>query len=121
MAVREGEAPSPRLGAASFPRTPAAGMGRRVGRVLLGDGGIGRTAGLAVLILILGFLSLYPMAMLFYGSIHSAPPGMAGEYNLAGYASLFTAENIVVVANPVTSLKVFAAVQAYSCRVSVRT
>ena len=54
----------------------------------------GRPAGIAVLILILCFLSLYPMAMLLYGSLHSTPPGVAGEFNLNGYINLATPENL---------------------------
>ena len=50
----------------------------------------GRPAGIAALILILCFLSLYPMAMLLYGSLHSTPPGMAGTFNLDGYVSIAT-------------------------------
>lgn len=44
----------------------------------------GRPAGIAVLILILCFLSLYPMLMLLYGSLHSTPPGIPGMFNLDG-------------------------------------
>jgi len=51
-----------------------------------------RTLGLAALLLVLGFLTLYPMGMLLYGSLHSTPPGEAGQFNLAGYAALFTGE-----------------------------
>jgi iron(III) transport system permease protein len=61
----------------------------------------GRPAGIALLILGLGFLTLYPMAMLLYGSLHSTPPGMAGEFNLDGYASLATAENLQALVNTV--------------------
>jgi iron(III) transport system permease protein len=59
----------------------------------------GRGTGIAALVLVLGFLSLYPMAMLFYGSLHSTPPGIAGTFNLDGYASLATAENLTVILN----------------------
>ncbi len=78
--------------AANFPGRTAASLGRLVS---------GRGIGIAALIVILGFLSLYPMAMLFYGSLHSTPPGIAGEFNLDGYAALFTAENLTVMANTV--------------------
>ena len=61
----------------------------------------GRPAGLAALILVLGFLTLYPMAMLLYGSLHSTPPGIAGAFNLDGYAGLASAENAAVLANTV--------------------
>jgi iron(III) transport system permease protein len=59
----------------------------------------GRPAGLAALILLLAFLTLYPMAMLLYGSLHSTPPGMAGTFNLDGYLGLASAENLAVIAN----------------------
>ncbi|MBN9080921.1 MAG: iron ABC transporter permease [Rhizobiales bacterium] len=38
---------------------------------------------------------------MFYGSLHSTPPGMAGEFNLDGYRSIFTASNMVVLLNTV--------------------
>src|SRR6478735_3606061 len=59
----------------------------------------GRPAGIALLILGLGFLTLYPMAMLLYGSLHSTPPGMAGTFNLNGYASLASSENLQALVN----------------------
>jgi iron(III) transport system permease protein len=58
-----------------------------------------RPAGLAALIVLLGFLTLYPMAMLFYGSLHSTPPGIEGTFNLDGYTGLASAENLAVIAN----------------------
>lgn len=61
----------------------------------------GRAAGIAGLILILCFLSLYPMVMLLYGSLHSTPPGIPGAFNLDGYVGLASAENLVVLANTV--------------------
>jgi len=66
-----------------------------------GLGRFGRPAGLALLVLLLGFLTLYPMAMLFYGSLHSTPPGIAGTFNLDGYTGLASAENLTVLANTV--------------------
>jgi len=62
---------------------------------------LGRPTGITLLVLLLGFLSVYPMAMLFYGSLHSTPPGVAGEFNLDGYAGLLTSENLEVLANTV--------------------
>lgn len=59
----------------------------------------GRPAGLVLLIALLCFLTLYPMAMLFYGSLHSTPPGIAGTFNLEGYAGLVTSENFTVILN----------------------
>ncbi len=51
--------------------------------------------------LILAFLAIYPLAMLLYGSLHSTPPGMAGEFNLDGYRRMATAENGLVLFNTV--------------------
>lgn len=61
----------------------------------------GRDVAVLILVLILGFLAVYPLAMLFYGSLHSTPPGMAGEFNLDGYRAIFTASNMVVLLNTV--------------------
>lgn len=58
-----------------------------------------RPAALVLLIAVLAFLTLYPMAMLFYGSLHSTPPGVEGTFNLDGYAGLLTSENAFIVAN----------------------
>ncbi len=58
-----------------------------------------RAAGLAVLLL--ACLTLYPMGMLLYGSLHSTPPGEAGSFNLAGYAGLFTGETARVLLNTI--------------------
>ncbi|HEY2876209.1 MAG TPA: ABC transporter permease subunit, partial [Reyranella sp.] len=49
--------------------------------------------------LALCFLTVYPLAMLLYGSIHSTPPGMAGEFNAAGYRALLQADNLQALAN----------------------
>src|SRR5882757_1125937 len=62
---------------------------------------LNRNLALSGLIAILAFLSLYPLAMLFYGSIHSTPPGMAGEYNLDGYRAMLTGENFKILFNTV--------------------
>jgi iron(III) transport system permease protein len=62
---------------------------------------LSRTLPLAALIALLAFLTLYPMGMLFYGSIHSAPPGMAGELTLAGYRAMLSGENAKILANTV--------------------
>jgi iron(III) transport system permease protein len=61
----------------------------------------GRTIGMTLLIALLAVLTLYPMAMLLYGSLHSTPPGMAGEFNLDGYLGLATAENAGVLLNTI--------------------
>src|SRR3954468_19380084 len=41
------------------------------------------------------------MGMLFYGSVHSTPPGMPGEFNFDGYRALVTGDNFKVLANTV--------------------
>ena len=61
----------------------------------------GRTIGVAALVLLLGFLTLYPFGMLLYGSLHSTPPGMAGEFNLHGYAEVFSAPTMLILLNTV--------------------
>src|SRR5262245_41351788 len=47
-----------------------------------------RNAGLSAVVLVLGFLSLYPLAMLLIGSVSSAPPGTAGDFTLEGYRAV---------------------------------
>src|SRR6185436_1931024 len=61
----------------------------------------GRTIGMTLLIALLSVVALYPMAMLLYGSLHSTPPGMAGEFNLDGYLGLATSENAGVLLNTI--------------------
>src|SRR5262247_2621227 len=39
-------------------------------------------AALAVLLAVLLFLTAYPMAMLLYGSLYTAPPGEIGSFSL---------------------------------------
>lgn len=60
-----------------------------------------RVAGLALLVAILAFLSVYPLSMLLYGSLHSTPPGMAGTFNLDGYRDILTRENLITLLNTV--------------------
>lgn len=62
---------------------------------------MGRRLPLAALVAVLAFLTLYPMGMLFFGSIHSAPPGASGEFNLAGYRSMLSGENGRILANTI--------------------
>ena len=54
---------------------------------------------IGMLILLLAFLSLYPLGMLFYGSVHSTPPGEPGVFNLTGYREMATWENFRILAN----------------------
>ncbi|WP_022721047.1 iron ABC transporter permease [Rhodopseudomonas sp. B29] len=76
-----------------------AGLGA-FGRAL-GATSAGRFIAIALLIAVLAFLSVYPLSMLLYGSLHSTPPGVAGEFNLDGYADVFTWQSFVTLANTV--------------------
>ena len=55
-----------------------------------------RSVGMLALILFLAFLTIYPFSMLLYGSLHSTPPGMAGEFNLNGYREAMNPENLKI-------------------------
>ena len=57
-----------------------------------------RIIAVTLLALLLAFLSVYPLSMLLYGSLHSTPPGVAGEFKLDGYRAVFTAENSIIAA-----------------------
>ena len=61
----------------------------------------GPIVGLIVLIVILAFLSLYPLSMLLYGSLHSTPPGMAGTFNLAGYQDVLSQQSLLALLNTI--------------------
>jgi iron(III) transport system permease protein len=61
----------------------------------------GRIIGLVLLVAILAFLSVYPLSMLLYGSLHSTPPGMAGTFNLDGYRDILTQQNLITLLNTV--------------------
>lgn len=61
-----------------------------------------RTLALGALLLTLAFLTVYPLGMLVYGSFHSTPPGMAGEFNLDGYRSLLSERALTVLWNSLT-------------------
>src|SRR5688572_11852966 len=79
-----------------------ASAGEREGWRLTAEALLAKTTrhlGAAALILLLSFLSIYPLAMLFYGSIHSTPPGEPGVFNLNGYREMATMENVVILAN----------------------
>ncbi len=77
----------------------AAGLSARLR--LLQATSAGRTAALVLLVSILGFLSVYPLSMLLYGSLHSTPPGVAGTFNLDGYQQVLTRQNLVTLLNTV--------------------
>lgn len=94
------EAGAGREGNFTTTRRMQSGPPRRLLDVLAGKA-IGRRIGMTLLILLLGFLTVYPLSMLLYGSLHSTPPGMAGEFNLDGYRDILTAENIIVLVNTV--------------------
>ena len=67
----------------------------------LRDGKLPRRLAIAALILLLAFLSLYPLSMLLYGSLHSTPPGIAGSFDLDGYLQVLTWQSAVLFANTV--------------------
>lgn len=53
------------------------------------------------LISLLSALAVYPLGMLFFGSIHSAPPGMQGEFSLEGYRQVLSSENVHILLNTI--------------------
>jgi iron(III) transport system permease protein len=63
--------------------------------------GAGRVVGMTVLGLVLAFLSVYPLAMLLYGSFHSTPPGIAGVFSLDGYRQILTSHTLLVLLNTI--------------------
>src|ERR1700759_4159069 len=67
----------------------------------LGGTPAGRVIGLTLLALLLAFLTVYPLSMLLYGSLHSTPPGAAGVFNLDGYRDIFTQRNLLVLLNTI--------------------
>jgi iron(III) transport system permease protein len=67
----------------------------------LRDGKLSRRLAVAALILLLAFLSLYPLSMLLYGSLHTTPPGIAGTFDLSGYRQVLTWPTAVLFANTV--------------------
>lgn len=87
------------------PRAFEAGSRPLPFRRVLGDrlgGALARRVGLGALAAFLGFLTLYPVLMLLYGSLHSTPPGMAGEFNLDGYRTVLDAQNVKILLNSVS-------------------
>ncbi|QDF38824.1 iron ABC transporter permease [Bradyrhizobium symbiodeficiens] len=57
--------------------------------------------GVALLVSLLAFLSVYPLSMLLYGSLHSTPPGVAGTFTLDGYRDVFTQQSVITLLNTV--------------------
>jgi len=80
---------------------PALGARLFAGLRLLQATSAGRIIGLVLLVAILAFLSVYPLSMLLYGSLHSTPPGMAGTFNLDGYRDVLTQQNLITLLNTV--------------------
>lgn len=72
------------------------GIGRRLQAT-----STGRILGVTLLALLLAFLSIYPLSMLLYGSLHSTPPGAAGTFNLDGYRDVLTQQSAVTLLNTV--------------------
>ena len=60
-----------------------------------------RILGVGALIVLLGFLTLYPLLMVFYGSLHSAGPGSPGEFSLSGYREILNARNLQIFINTI--------------------
>ena len=60
-----------------------------------------RVSALIALGVVLAFLSVYPLSMLLYGSLHSTPPGMAGTFNLDGYRDVLTRESLITLFNTI--------------------
>ena len=67
----------------------------------LRDGKLPRRLAIAALILLLAFLSLYPLSMLLFGSLHTTPPGIPGSFDLSGYRQVLTWPTAVLFANTV--------------------
>ena len=61
----------------------------------------GRVLGVTLLALLLAFLSVYPLSMLLYGSLHSTPPGVEGTFTLDGYRAVFTQQSAISLLNTV--------------------
>ena len=81
----------------ALPATPGLSW---IGR-LLQTTSAGRVVAVTLLVVLLTFLSVYPLSMLLYGSLHSTPPGMAGTFNLDGYLQVLTLQSGVTLLNTV--------------------
>jgi iron(III) transport system permease protein len=66
------------------------GLSHRAGQLwrAMPQDALWRSLALALFVLVLGALTLYPLGMLLYGSLSTAPPGEAGSLSLAGYTKL---------------------------------
>src|ERR1700761_267746 len=61
----------------------------------------GRVVSLSLLAIVLAFLTVYPLSMLFYGSLHSTPPGIAGVFNLDGYRDVVSQQSLLILLNTI--------------------
>src|SRR5665213_4251873 len=84
----------------SLGAVPAAARLSGIARLLQATS-TGRVLGIALLALLLAFLSVYPLSMLLSGSLHSTPPGVAGTFNLDGYRDVLTLQSAVTLLNTV--------------------
>lgn len=75
------------------------GIGAAPLRSALWSGRLNGSGAVVALGALLAFLTLYPLGMLLYGSLHSTPPGVAGEFNLDGYRGMATTENAIILVN----------------------
>src|SRR5436190_1725645 len=67
----------------------------------LRSGALRRNVALGLLLLLMLFLTAYPLAMLVYGSLHTTPPGSAGTFNLDGYRAMLSRPNAIVLFNTI--------------------
>jgi iron(III) transport system permease protein len=81
-------------------KAPAAGGLSGIGRLLQATSA-GSTVAIVLLAVLLAFLSVYPLSMLLYGSLHSTPPGIAGTFNLDGYRDVLTQQSVLTLLNTV--------------------
>jgi iron(III) transport system permease protein len=79
--------------------TPAPITPRAAG--LAGNIALRRGVVITLLALTLGFLTLYPLLMLMYGSFYTAPPGEVGTFSMDGYRRIMTGENLAILGNTV--------------------
>jgi iron(III) transport system permease protein len=67
---------------------PAARVGRQ--RRLLDTSNLGVNVAGTILLVLLLFLTVYPLVMLLYGSLRSAPPGLPGTLGLSGFVGAYS-------------------------------
>ncbi len=54
-----------------------------------------RYLGIILLLSVVGFLTVYPLSMIIYGSLRSAAPGLPGYFTLQGYVEGFSDPTII--------------------------